>query len=168
MAVGRPRTCDCGECPKCRHREKAKARWRALSIDEKRAVIARRDPEKVAATEAARFQRHKEQRMALSKSWAEQNRSKSHEIKYAWAQKNADKRAAHAAVQSAVRSGRLFRQPCEVCGTSTRVQAHHDDYSKHLDVRWLCPTHHGEHHRMLRQSARQRKTILVGAGLEGL
>lgn len=48
-------------------------------------------------------------------------------------------------VRSAIESGRLNRQACEVCGAS-KVHAHHDDYSKPLAVRWLCPTHHYEHH----------------------
>jgi hypothetical protein len=48
-------------------------------------------------------------------------------------------------VAYALRSGRLHRQPCEVC-SSERVQAHHDDYSKPLEVRWLCRPHHQKHH----------------------
>ena len=39
----------------------------------------------------------------------------------------------------------LDPQPCEVCGES--AQRHHDDYSKPLEVRWLCTRHHGEVHR---------------------
>lgn len=51
------------------------------------------------------------------------------------------KRAAHIAVGNAIRQGRLVKQPCEVCGDSN-VDAHHDDYSKPLEVRWLCRKHH--------------------------
>jgi hypothetical protein len=40
----------------------------------------------------------------------------------------------------------LDRKPCEVCGIE-KVEAHHDDYSKPLQVRWLCKRHHCEHHR---------------------
>lgn len=36
-------------------------------------------------------------------------------------------------------------QPCEICG-DTKSEAHHDDYSKPLDVRWLCRRHHVEWH----------------------
>lgn len=57
-----------------------------------------------------------------------------------------EKEKARAAVRNAVRSGHLARQPCEVCGDDD-VHAHHDDYGKPLDVRWLCPRHHGEAHR---------------------
>ena len=47
---------------------------------------------------------------------------------------------------SKIRQGVLVRMPCEMCGTEQDVQAHHDDYYKPLDVRWLCRTHHREHH----------------------
>ena len=62
------------------------------------------------------------------------------------------KRAAHLAVKAEVRSGRMIRKPCEKCGSTARIHAHHDDYSRPLDVRWLCPLHHNEHH-MLEQHA---------------
>ncbi len=45
----------------------------------------------------------------------------------------------------AIRRGELIPKPCEVC-QRTRVDAHHDDYSKPLDVRWLCRKHHNQHH----------------------
>ena len=54
---------------------------------------------------------------------------------------------AHNAVRSAIKMGELKRQPCEVCGNE-KSQAHHDDYSKPLDVRWLCQKHHYEHHKL--------------------
>lgn len=59
--------------------------------------------------------------------------------------RNPEKYQAHNAVNNAMRDGRLERQPCEVCG-SLISQAHHDDYSKPLDVRWLCFKHHREVH----------------------
>lgn len=40
--------------------------------------------------------------------------------------------------------GIIKRQPCEVCG-DPKVQAHHTDYAKPLEVRWLCKTHHQSH-----------------------
>jgi len=55
--------------------------------------------------------------------------------------RNPMKNAARAAVSRAVRAGSLVRRPCEVCGCD-QVDAHHDDYSKPLAVRWLCRIHH--------------------------
>jgi hypothetical protein len=40
----------------------------------------------------------------------------------------------------------MERGACEVCGVAN-AQAHHDDYTKPLDVRWFCQAHHGEAHR---------------------
>lgn len=52
-----------------------------------------------------------------------------------------DRRTARVAVGNALRDGRLKKQPCETCG-ALNVEAHHDDYTKPLEVRWLCNGHH--------------------------
>ena len=47
--------------------------------------------------------------------------------------------------QKAIKAGRLIKQPCEKCGEHN-VQAHHHDYTKPLDVTWLClACHRAEH-----------------------
>ena len=56
------------------------------------------------------------------------------------------KKDVHAFTNSATRLGILVKKPCEVCG-NIKVDAHHDDYTKPMDVRWLCRKHHNEHHR---------------------
>ncbi len=50
-------------------------------------------------------------------------------------------------VGNAVRDKKLFRLPCEVCGTTEKIHGHHDDYLKPLNVRWLCCAHHKQWHR---------------------
>lgn len=57
----------------------------------------------------------------------------------------AEKRKATYLTSNAIRDGRLVRHPCEKCGDAS-AEAHHDDYSKPLEVRWLCRKHHLEHH----------------------
>jgi hypothetical protein len=52
---------------------------------------------------------------------------------------------ARIAVRSAVYKGRMQRLPCEVCGQK-KSEAHHDDYSRRFDVRWLCREHHVLYH----------------------
>lgn len=48
-------------------------------------------------------------------------------------------------VRRAVRAGRLVPQPCSVCG-GPNANGHHTDYSKPLDVVWMCSNcHRGEH-----------------------
>ena len=63
---------------------------------------------------------------------------------------------AHNKVEKAVKSGRMARPDdcgrCGGCGVPFKdgrhpIQAHHDDYTKPLDVRWLCQPCHHEHHK---------------------
>lgn len=49
------------------------------------------------------------------------------------------------ALRYAVASGKLVREPC-ACGEA-RSHGHHDDYTKPLEVRWLCSRCHGLEHR---------------------
>ena len=67
-----------------------------------------------------------------------------------WRRANPEKKRAHDAVDRAIRRGELVRGPCEVCGQ--RAEAHHDDYSKPLQVRWLCRGHHKAAHQNSHQS----------------
>lgn len=59
----------------------------------------------------------------------------------------------HDITTKAIASGVLVPQPCESCGVSgnqadgrNKVEAHHDDYNKPLEVRWLCGTCHFKWH----------------------
>ena len=73
--------------------------------------------------------RHKEKRLAYDKSRPRQ------------------KVLARNRIRVLIYRGKLKRQPCEVCGNELS-QAHHKDYSKPLDVTWLCAQHHKEAHRV--------------------
>lgn len=63
----------------------------------------------------------------------------------AWQLKYPERFKAHWQVRYAIKMGRLTKQPCVVCG-NTLVVAHHDDYSKPLEVIWYCRSHHREAH----------------------
>jgi len=65
--------------------------------------------------------------------------------KIAYIKRNPEKRAAHIIVGNAIRDGKLIRQSCEVCANEF-AHAHHDDYSRPLEVRWLCPQCHRDEH----------------------
>lgn len=90
----------------------------------------RRNRQARRAYERERFQRPERKAQALE---YQRRRRRTHP----------EKSRAWAAVGYAVRSGKLVRRPCEVCG-AVKVQAHHDDYSQPLVVRWLCFRCHRE------------------------
>ncbi len=65
-----------------------------------------------------------------------------------WGDANRHKKKAHALVGYAIKSGKLTRpDSCEKCD-SPPAHAHHADYTKPLDVVWLCAPCHGLAHRM--------------------
>ena len=49
---------------------------------------------------------------------------------------------AHRITDYALKSGRLVKEPCSICGTENNLHAHHSDYNKPLEVTWLCDKHH--------------------------
>lgn len=85
---------------------------------------------------------------ARNKEWREtpERRQKAAQIMRDYEKRNPVKVAARLAVREAVRKGQILPLPCEVCGAA-KAQAHHGDYSKPLEVRWLCTTHHAEWHK---------------------
>ena len=54
-------------------------------------------------------------------------------------------RSASNKVGKAIRSGRMKRQPCVICG-NVKTEGHHQDYDKPYDVVWLCVEHHRRLH----------------------
>jgi hypothetical protein len=72
-------------------------------------------------------------RNAYNRAWFKKNPPPYNEARYA---------RAKAGVY--LRRGKLERFPCEVCGAP--AQMHHDDYSRPLEVKWLCRAHHLERH----------------------
>lgn len=54
------------------------------------------------------------------------------------------KRAARSSVARGLKSGKIAKQPCEVCGKTDYVEAHHPDYNHPEIFNWLCIEHHNE------------------------
>lgn len=91
------------------------------------------------------YLKHKETIRARNKEYVEKNRNavNSYAKRYYSSSIPAAKHKARKAVNNALRSGKLIKKSCKVCG-NFETTAHHHDYTKPLDVIWLCKQHHQE------------------------
>lgn len=81
--------------------------------------------------------RHAEQMRAYRKTERGKAVRNAHAKK--WQALNRSIVKANKLLQTAVVSGKVIRpDTCSQCGNKGSIQGHHDDYSKPLDVRWLC------------------------------
>lgn len=121
----------CKECTRQRNREYREA-----------------NPDKVRQWSAAKRARDPEKHRENCRRWAKKNREKRREMRRQWREENPEKYEAHLAVNNAILAGRLTRpKECSHCQKEARVEAHHEDYSKPLNVRWLCSYCHKAAHR---------------------
>lgn len=63
---------------------------------------------------------------------------------------------AHFDLNNAVKYGKILKpSSCQNCGIDCNPHGHHDDYSKALDVRWLCNKCHTDFHNTVREKQRE-------------
>lgn len=69
-----------------------------------------------------------------------------------WIKQHPERDKAHLVVSNAVRDGSLVAWPvCAIAECCGKPHGHHPDYSRPLDVVWLCPLHHKQAHEIVRQ-----------------
>jgi len=98
------------------------------------------------------------QAIEYTKKWAIKNkkRIKEYERNRSKMQDNSIEMQCRHKVAIALRSNKIRKKRCNVCGKLI-VEAHHEDYSKPLKVIWLCHTHHMELHRKMRRDDGYKK-----------
>lgn len=79
-------------------------------------------------------------------------RAKNKRRYYTIKEKHPEKYAAKLAVKDAIRSGLLVSMPCVICG-DPKSDGHHEDYSKQLEVVWLCRSHHLGVHKLMKETS---------------
>lgn len=98
---------------------------------------------------------HRVERRILARKWRENNKEKKKAYDSAYKKeyyKTYNKRplsilkhSCRKKTRYAVKTGKIIKGTCAVCN-ATKVEAHHTDYSNHLNVTWLCKKHHMETH----------------------
>lgn len=79
-----------------------------------------------------------ERQLAASRAWKKAHPERHAELARAYRLRNKAKTQAQNLLNYAIRTGHMQRGPCEQCGTTERVHAHHDDYREPYKVHWLC------------------------------
>ena len=85
-------------------------------------------------------------RQACNRRFYATHQAKCRALNERWARQHPLAQAARTAVHAALKSGRLVKQPCVLCDSRRHVVGHHEDYTRPLDVTWLCTTCHRRHH----------------------
>jgi len=106
---------------------------------------AKRNPDKILVNQRAYYHRNKEK---ILEKLRESRRINGYSNTKAYRKRNKEKIACHNYVALAIKFGQLNRpDSCDKCKIQCKPQAHHHDYTKPLEVVWLCPKCHGEVHR---------------------
>jgi hypothetical protein len=86
--------------------------------------------------------------IARTKKWKEENKQK---FKESWKRptdKHPLKYAARRILNHQIEFGKIIRaEECQDCKKECKTEAHHEDYTKPLDVLWLCRQCHAYRHR---------------------
>lgn len=89
---------------------------------------------------------NRDRQRKMTDDWEKNHPEKTNQYSSAFKKRNPSKNRAHSLVYFGVKTGKLIKTPCSVCGEE-RVQAHHDDYEKPYEVLWVCGAHHREIHK---------------------
>ena len=90
----------------------------------------------------------------------EEGRRLEWEKQRAASRKHRPKKLVRAITRRAILAGILIPKPCERCENSNDIEAHHEDYSRPLDVIWLCKACHGERHREINAELRRKPSVV--------
>jgi len=125
----------------------------------------RNNPEKERESRRRWRRTHLEQARQSRRRWYENNLEKAREYERRWQRNNPEKRKeaireykranpekikAINAANHAIKTGKLTKTPCIIC-QNPKVEGHHPDYSKPLEVVWFCRSHHKQWHSVKRR-----------------
>lgn len=133
----------CNACTRIRN-AKSHAANRTTRLAARRVYYAN-NKGKVQAAVLLYAENHREERRMYLRRYRETHRQEG--AKYQNARRKTIKGKASALLRRAVARGDIVKPArCSCCGRYTKrrsLHGHHDDYTKPLDVRWLCTKCHG-------------------------
>jgi len=134
----------CKECVRARARKRRKENIEAIR------AYDRNRPNKT-----ERIQKMKEYKARMREENPEKFDRIFHGIRKRYRETHKEKSIAEGKLNDAIRYGKIKKpETCSICGIKCNPQGHHFDYSKPLDVIWVCVKCHAEIHKKLREGKR--------------
>jgi len=136
-------------CKKCEYEYEKERRLKNPQVQERKNELNR-----------YRYRTNSELRKKMnqqSKEYMEKHPGYKTKINNDYRKRYPEKNTARASVQLALKYKKIVRpDTCEKCGETGRIEGHHADYSKPLDVQWLCQKcHKAEHMKITIQKERE-------------
>jgi hypothetical protein len=101
-------------------------------------------PDKVSEYKERYRGRYAEETRMYGKRWRKENPH----YKKLYNKKNRNKVRAWRTVRRAVKAGKIVKpKRCTLCHKKRSLLAHHPDYSKPLEIQWICWPCHNRHHK---------------------
>jgi len=92
----------------------------------------------------------KKQKLIYSKKYIKLYPERKLATMKAYRTRNPEKYAAHTIINNAIKTGNIKKPDCcSVCSKETVVEGHHHDYSKPLEVIWVCSQCHKDIHKQI-------------------
>jgi len=134
--------------PKCRKCLNEYVRLKNPQNKEKKKAWIEKNKEKIKLKVHENYLKNREKVLERTTKWRKENKEKFKRIWKDSNEKNLNKRKARKIVDYHLRKGNLKKpESCSICNNNFNIQAHHDDYSFPLNIRWLCSQCHGIEHR---------------------
>ena len=135
-----------------------------ISEARKRVIYKYNHSKKRKITRKKYYETHKDAYREWGKNWDESNREKrrelsrksnktekrkiySKEYRRKLKEENPLQLKAKDAANNAIRAGKIIKKEiCEKCNQKTSLHKHHNDYTKPLEIEWLCASCHRKRH----------------------
>lgn len=145
MRNGKPHGCVCKACIRKQSRE-----WRARTID------IRKEYDRNRKNKKERCEQQKEYKKRLREENPMKYDEIFHGLRKRYRQKHKEKTLAESKLDYALSRNKIERpNECSICHKKCIPHGHHYDYTKPLDVIWVCPACHSQIHKQMREQARQ-------------
>ena len=141
--------------PEIRSKELARqAKYREENLDDRKKQVERYDKSRKGKAKKKKwYWENRDKILKDKKQFYQKYKEKCSLYGKKWREENPEKQKAQWMAANARKTGKLIpSEVCEVCEVKTRLEMHHYDYSKPLDVIWCCRSCHGKLDRIRREA----------------